>query len=217
MRKLLFFIPIFILIFGCKQPTKFHATSYIRFLSEEKTTDVQFKITEEKAPTTFRKVDELFFNDGAMERSQNNVQGIFYRSEKDGDFPATFSFRFKDNKNQYNTSYKTTPITSLVVKDSIANKLAGMTISWQGEPLSKDELLTIIITDADDLTAEAKIKGATAKASVNIPGAMFSGLKSGKGSVYAIKTSISTIESENLSLDATTDYFSQTVSINIKE
>jgi hypothetical protein len=217
MKKILFFISIIISVCACKQTPKLHTTSYIRYLSQEAQIDVAFSVIDEKDSTKNRKIDDAFFNDGAMERKENKIQGLFYQAIRDGKYPDVFSFRFKDGKKEYTFDLKSSKIEDLAVKDSLAHKLNGLTISWKGEPLGKNEILTALISDSDGEVAEAKIQGATAKPEIQIPGAMFSGLKNGKGTVYVVKTRTETIDNEQLTTDATIDFYSKIINVNLVE
>ncbi len=217
MKKILFFISIILSVCACRQATKLHTVTYIRYLSDEAQMDVMFNVIDEKDSTKNRKIDDAFFNDGAMERKENKVQGLFYQAIRDGKYPDVFSFRFKDAKKEYNFDLKSSKIEELSVKDSLAHRLNGLTINWKGEPLSKNETLTILITDSEGEVAEAKIQGATAKPEIKIPGAMFSGLKNGKGTVAVVKRHTQSVQNEQLTTDATIDFYSKTSNVNITE
>lgn len=215
MKRTLFFISLILCICACKQTTKLHTITYIRYLSDEAQMNVMFRVLDEKDSTKTRKIDDAFFNDGAMERKQNKVQGLFYEAIRDGKYPDVFSFRFKDAKKNYAFDLKASKIEELAAKDSLAHQLNGLTLSWKGEPLSKNETLTILITDSEGEVAEAKIQGATAKTEVQIPGAMFSGLKSGKGTIYVVKTYTKNIDNEQLTTDTSIDFYSKVINVNL--
>ena len=217
MKQLLLFIAIINLSLGCKQAAKPHITSYIRYLSEDLQTDVEFRVLDEKDSTRCKKIDDAFFNDGAMERKENKVQGLFYQAIRNGKYPDAFAFRFKDEKKAYSTSIKAAAIDGLSVKDSLAHKLNGMLIAWKGEPLRKDETLTVLVTDSEETVAEAKIQGATTKTETFVPGAMFSGLKNGKGTVYVVKRRAETVHNEELMIDSVVEFYSKSVKVNLVE
>ena len=217
MKKILLFIVVIGIAWSCEKPTKLHTISYIRYLSQEAQTNVEFKVVDEKDSTKSRKIEDAFFNDGAMERKENKIQGLFYQAIRDGRYPDAFSFRFKDAKKDYNFTLKATQIEGLSVKDSLAHKLNGLTLSWKGDALRKDETLTVLITDSDGEVAEAKIQGATAKSEIAIPGAMFSGLKNGKGTVYVVKRKTESIDNEEFASDNTIEFYSKSVNVNLTE
>ena len=204
-------------MWSCKQSTKLHTTSYVRYLSQEAQTNVEFKVIDEKDSTKSRKIDDAFFNDGAMERKENKIQGLFYQAIRDGKYPDVFSFRFKDAKKEYNFTLKASTIEGLAVKDSLAHKLNGLTLSWKGEALQKNETLTVLMVDSDGEVAEAKIQGATTKAEVAVPGAMFSGLKNGKGTLYVVKRKTETVDNEQIMSDNTIEFYSKSVNVNLTE
>jgi hypothetical protein len=217
MKKILFFISIMLSICACKQTPKLHTISYIRYLSDEAQTDVMFSVIDEKDSTKNRKIEDAFFNDGAMERKENKVQGLFYQAIRDGKYPDVFSFHFKDGKKEYAFDCKASKIEALEVKDSLAHKLKGLTLTWKGEPLAKNETLTALLSDSEGEVAEARIQGATTKSEIQIPGAMFSGLKNGKGTIYIVKTHTEVIDNEQLTTNSTIDFYSKVINVNLVE
>jgi hypothetical protein len=218
MRKILFFSAIFNLILGCQSSPSLQLTSYIRFIAPEKTIKAELSVSELKNPNTTLKIGDAFFNGGAMEKHENKIQGIQYVAERNADFPKDgFFYKFKVGKEEYKATLNDVAIRNLLVVDSLANKKSGMLIRWQGAPLEKNETLTILISDADDTTAEAKIQGATPNSEVKIPGAMFSGLKSGNGNVFVVKRRSEVSTQGNLNINSAIEFYSETVKIKLVE
>jgi hypothetical protein len=218
-KLLSIFFSIFLSIFliHCKRITPFVADCHVRYEIVEQLTTAEIKVAEATAPTVFCKVNDMFFNGGAMSRVENKVAGIVYKAERNGRFPDSFKFAFERDKNNYLTDFKANWIDNPSIKDSVAHKLNGVTLYWEGEPLTKDELLTVLITDSEGTVAEAKIKGATSKKEVTIPGAMFSGLKVGKGEVLVVKTLSTNIANDNWNLSAVVDCYTRPFAVNIIE
>ncbi len=218
MRKILFFSAIFNLILGCQSSPSLQLTSYIRFIAPEKTIKAELSVSNFKNPSTPLKIEDAFFNGGAMEKHENKIQGILYVAERNSDFPKDgFSYRFKIGKEEYKAVLNDVAIRNLLVVDSLANKKSGMVIRWEGTPLQKDETLTVLISDVDDTTAEAKIQGSTPNSEVKIPGAMFSGLKSGNGNVFIVKRRTELSNQGSLSISSTIEFYSETVKIRLVE
>jgi hypothetical protein len=217
MKKFLFIALIFNLTLACNHAPKLKLTSFVRYIAPENAIQADVSIFNEKNPTTAIKVDKLFFNGGAMEKKENKIQGIVYRSERDGKYPTDFSYVFNFEKKDYQATFKASAIKDLVVVDSLAHKKNGIKIRWNGEPLKKDETLTAIISDEEGTSAEAQIQGATQSNEVLIPGAMFSGLKTGKGSVFIVKRRTEFIDNQNLSIESAVEFYSKTVTVDLRE
>ncbi len=217
MRNYLFIALIFNLTLACNQAPKLKMTSFVRYIAPEEAIQADVSIFNEKNPTVPIKVDNLFFNGGAMERKENKIQGIVYRSERDGKYPVDFSYTFNFEKKDYQATLKAAAIKDLMVVDSLAHKKSGIKIRWNGEPLKKDEVLTAVISDEEGTSAEAQIQGATQSNEVSIPGTMFSGLKTGKGSVFIVKRRTEFIDNQNLSIESAIEFYSKTVTVYLRE
>jgi hypothetical protein len=217
MRNLLIFSIFISFLTSCKQPEKLNIEANLRYLSDDKKLDASFKISQLSNLTKSIKIEDAFFNDGAMERKENAIQGIVYQAKRDGKFPDSLALHFKHEQHRYEFKIQSSAIKNLGVRDTLAHKLGEINVFWQGEPLKKDESLTVLISDLDGTLAETKIAGATSKSEVKIPGAMFSGLKNGVGSIYVVKTQIEQIKTKELQGNIVTEFYSEAVKVKIIE
>jgi hypothetical protein len=138
MKKFLFIALIFNLTLACNHAPKLKLTSFIRYIAPEEAIQADVSIFNEKNPTTSIKVDKLFFNGGAMEKKENKIQGIVYRSERDGKYPTDFAYTFNFEKNDYQASVKASPIKDLVIVDSLAHKKNGINSRYYTKQRSFD-------------------------------------------------------------------------------
>jgi hypothetical protein len=163
-------------------------------------------------------VDEVRFNDGAMEHRENNVVGNYYQSEVPGDLPSSgFEYRINHQKKNATIRFNIAGLKSIQIKEQQISKKSGFTLTWDGAALGKNEEMTVTLTDVEGTVAQAVVKGSTAKNEAFIPAAMYSGLKPGSGSFFLVKSIFPVTSSENIVSEAEVGYYTKSASVDITE
>jgi hypothetical protein len=218
MKKLVFLLHI-IALAACQQQPNLRARCYARFMEEDNMLLTKIEIREiGQAEVAAIKVDEVRFNEGAMERRDNNVVGNYYQAEVMGGIPGSgFEYKIKHQKKQATIQFNVSGLKNYGVKDNYISKSSGFTLKWDGAPLSKNEEITVTLTDFEGTVAQAVVKGATAKNEAFIPAVMFSGLKAGNGSYFLVKSIFPLTQNDNIQSEAEVGYYSKSIAIEIKE
>jgi hypothetical protein len=216
MRKLFVFLTIISLI-ACNSEPKWAARCYVRFLEEDNTLQSKIEVRNPgQQEVAALKVDEIRFNDGTMERRDNNVVGHYYQAASYSGYPsAGFEFLIKAAKDKAAIQFNVPPFKGYAARDGNISKTKDFILTWQGQPLTKEETLTVTITDEEGTTAQAVVNGATAAAEARIPSVMYAGLKAGKGSFFLVKTSLPIAKTDNVKADVEVGYYSKNVDIEI--
>ena len=216
MRNLFILLTI-ISLMACNSEPKWTSRCYVRFLEEENRLQTKVEIrTSGQKEVAALKMDEVRFNEGAMEHRDNNVVGHYYQSEGLSGYPTSgFEVKILQGKEDAVIQFDVPPLKGYAIKEHNISKSNGFTLTWDGKPLSKDETLTVTLTDVEGTVAQAVVNGATAAAEARIPNPMYSGLKSGKGSFFLVKTSLPQTKTKNIQAEAEVGYYTKTVEVEI--
>jgi hypothetical protein len=218
MRNLFVTLTI-ISLMACNSEPTWTARCYSRFLEEENKLQTKIEIrTVGQEKVAALQMDEVRFNEGAMEHRDNNVIGHYYQADGFSGYPTSgFEFQIQQAKEKAIIQFDVPELKGYALKEGNVSKSKGFTITWQGKPLSKDEMLTVTLSDIDGTTAQAVVNGATAAAEARIPSAMYSGLKPGKGSFFLVKTSLPKTKTKNINAEAEVGYYTKNVDVEIIE
>ncbi len=206
-------------LMACNSESKWTARCYARFLEDDGKLQTKVEIREiGQKEVAALEMDEVRFNEGAMEHHQNNVVGHYYQSENSSGYPSSgFEFKIKNKKDEAVIQFNAAPLKNFSLKENTISKSKGFTVTWEGVALVKGEDLTITITDIEGTVAQAVVKGATAKNEAIIPSAMYSGLKAGKATYFLVKTSLPVAKIKNIQAEAEVGYYTKTVETDIVE
>ena len=204
-------------IWACNSEPKLKARCYVRFLEEENKLQTKIEVREiNQKEIAALKLDEVRFNEGAMEHHENQVVGNYYQSENTSGYPSSgFEFNVKNGKTEAIIQFESSIIKNPTVKEIKISKSKGFTICWEGKPLVKGEDLTITITDTLGVVAQAIVKGATAKTEAVIPNVMYSGLKTGKAVLFLVKTALPLPKTKDIEATTEVGYYTKPQAIEI--
>lgn len=216
--RLLSILIVIISIIGCKTEPIYRVKCYARYLEEEHKLQTKVEVRNFKQTEVAAiKVNEVRFNDGTMERRDNQVVGHYYQAERSG-YPANgFEYKINNGKENGSVAFKIPAFDKCTLKDLNISKSKGFTITWSGEPLKREEEITVNLVDSLGVTAQAIVKGATAKSEATIPAVMYSGLSLGKASYYLVKTTLPAPTTKNVEAEVELGYYTKTQTVNIVE
>jgi hypothetical protein len=218
MRYLLFVCTI-ICLTACNNEPKWRLKCYARYVEDDSyfETKVEFRAMKQ-AEVAALEMEDVRFNDGAMQHNNNNVVGHYYRARSTS-YPSTFfEYVFTKEKKKNMLQFVPPPaISGMVIKDNSVSKSNGFTLLWTGNSLTKEENLTVTLTDELGITAQVTVNGALPKAEAKIPATMYSGLKPGKVSISVVKTAIPKVIFNNIEADVEVGYYCKTIESTIIE
>ena len=216
MKKIFVFFT-FISLMACNKEPKWSARCYVRFFEEDNKMQSKIEVhdlVEKKAAAI--QLDEVRFNEGAMEHRDNNIVGHYYQADNFSGFPKSgFEFQLLNGKEKAIVQFDASPFQGYAIKENAISKSKGFTVTWNGKALGKEETLTITITDVEGTVAQAIVNGATAAAEARIPSQMYAKLKEGKGTFFLVKTSLPTARTKNVNAEAEVGYYTKTADVEI--
>jgi hypothetical protein len=217
--KKIFVLLTFISLMACNQEPKWSARCYVRFFEEDNKMQSKIEVhglAEKKAAAI--QLDEVRFNEGAMEHRDNNVIGHYYQADNFSGFPKSgFEFQLQQGKEKATVQFDTSPFEGYAIKETSISKSKSFALTWNGKALGKEETLTITITDVEGTVAQAVVNGATAAAEARIPSQMYAKLKEGKGTFFLVKTSLPIARTKNINAQAEVGYYTKTMEVEIIE
>ncbi len=218
MKKCYFLFPLIGLL-ACQHSPEWRARCYARYMEDEGKLMTKIEIREVgQKEVAAIELDEVRFNDGAMEHRENNVVGHYYQSEVPGELPSSgFEYRINHQKEHATIRFNILGLKNIQIKEQQISKTSGFTLTWDGPALGKNEEITVTITDMEGTVAQAVVKGATAKTEAFIPAAMYSGLKPGASSYFLVKTMFPNTENDNISSEAEVGYYSKNYAAEVTE
>lgn len=202
-----------------KTPT-IYATLYVRYIQPDQ---------QIKAEATFYEGDSLktalpkaitggttFQNSGMGNRTLQD-QVIRYGYENTIEYPAQFSFGFKDGAEQpYTHNYSMSPTGDFSIKEAIS-KTRGMTLILEGESLKKGERLVLLFSDAENKAYTVEMRGPTRSKEIPINAKQLEKLPVGKGQLYLVKKKLESVKLEFLDINAAAEYYTHSIDIEVVE
>lgn len=216
-----FICSIFIFILSCQTGTnqneeKISVEYYFRFLEPEQ--QMRAEATFFKGDSTKRRnirVEKVYFQEKAMEARQLKMHGTRYRSEINGSYPQSLSFRFINKKGKTHTHQTAmAPILSFDVKESSENN--EMILSWEGTPLSQEESIVLLFSDKNEVVISHTHEGATPKSSLTFSKEKLKDLANGNGKLYLVKKRLSKDIQKNTLVQTLVEYYTDAITFKIK-
>ena len=118
MKKCYFLLPLLGLL-ACNKGPEWRARCYARYMEDENklVTKIEIRTVGQKEVAAME-VDEVRFNDGAMEHRENNVVGHYYQSEVPGNLPSSgFEYRINHQKKHATIRFNISGLQNVVVKE----------------------------------------------------------------------------------------------------
>lgn len=224
MKYIIFFF-FAISLFACSNDTsnstntdiKQYADYYIRYLAGEK---------QLKAEAVFKKGTNpskaiVSQPEGSIFLNQQKLKGLFmsksnirFQYEGTNQLGKDYVFRFvKDDNTKIDFDAGLNAITNFSIKGA-ASKSKGITINWEGGPLSEREELVVLITDEKNKAATQTFK-ASPNNSVSLGADKLTKLTTGKGFVYMVRKNFGEEKIQDLYIKSAAEYYTDKIDLDI--
>ena len=155
-----------------------------------------------------------------LEMKPRNLQkhGTRYRLDKlNQEAPKSLNFEWVNSK-EHKSSFKTNLSSLSNIKlDSPISKSKGFLVKWEGKPLSQNEEIVFLFTDQQNNGFTEIIKGPTKEAAIEFPVSKTGQFKVGSGLLTLVRKNRQITKTNELTVDITTEFYANSVPIEIKE
>ncbi|MCB9273707.1 MAG: hypothetical protein H6564_06675 [Lewinellaceae bacterium] len=197
------------------------ADLYVRYLQAEE---------ELKATATFFEGDSIetaspkiltggaSFQGSGMEPRPLPGGTVRYTLQRNGDYAASFPFRFKNNNGlQQEYSLSMAPIDTFYIHGAKASKSQGMSAYADGGQLQAGESLVFLFSDAQNQAFSFTLNGPLATTEIKVPPSQLESLKPGPYQLYLVKKKRSTEVKPGLAVLANIEFYTRTVEVEVEE
>jgi hypothetical protein len=199
------------------KPSTF-ANLYVRFLQNENQTEATatFRYGMTPQQTKPLKMEKgVFFHNGNMVERTIPEFGTRYQTYYDGAFSQTYRFQFQDPlKGKTDHIVEMNPISDFSFAGEVS-KSKGATLSWDGLPLSENEVLIFLINDAKNQSSSFELKGNTNTSKINIASKHLSQLELGVAKIYLARKQSQVEQKPNLIILAETEFYTNEKDVTI--
>jgi len=221
---LLFFA---ISLFACSNDTtnstntdiKQYADYYVRYLAGEnqlKAEAVFKKGTDSSKAISVQPEGSIFLNQQKLKSFFLSKKNIRFQYEGDKILGDDYIFRFvKDDNTTIDYDAGLKDIKSFSIS-GIASKSKGITISWEGSPLSDREEIVVLITDEKNKAATQTFQSSPNNA-VTISADKLNKLSTGKGFVYLVRKNFGKEKIQDLNIKSAAEYYTDKIDLEIIE
>ncbi len=219
--KYIFFIGLLFFIGSCaseatsdstvpdKNDQQLYADFFIRFLTTENAlkAEAQFKEGLNKTNAIPKEFPDAVQFDGLdMKLKKIKSQLLRYSSEQRKMYQGKHKFGLTNEGEKYEVSIQMSPIKNFDVEQPLRVG-DGIDISWEGDPLRKNESIVLLFTDKNNKASSYTINGPTNGNNSKVPAAKSPKLESGNGQLYLVKKQEVVGKNNNLDYKSNVEYY----------
>ncbi len=194
---------------------------YVRYLEDDQELKAEaiFKIGDSLQTATAQAIQSVSFENTPMDLKDLGKNGMRYRSKKQGQsFKDKYLFNAQlDAKTSIDYPLSINAVNSFSIKEKQISRSKGVTISWDGAPLVKGELLVVFFVNPDKKPVSFTINGPTNKSEVFLEAKNLNRLKAGEGTLRLIRKVLNRLDEDPLNVESVIEYYTRPINIIITE
>ncbi|MFK8101507.1 MAG: hypothetical protein AB8G15_03235 [Saprospiraceae bacterium] len=194
---------------------------YVRYLEDDQELKAEaiFKIGDSLKTATAQAIQSVSFENTPMTIKDLGKNGIRYRSKKSGQsFKEKYTFNAQlDSKISIDYPLSINTVNSFSIKEKQVRRSKGVTITWDGTPLVKGELLVVFFVNPDKKPVSFTINGPTNKSEVFLEAKNLSRLKAGEGKLRLIRKVLNRLDEAPQNIESVIEYYTRPINIIIAE
>lgn len=192
------------------------ATFYVRYDETDRT---MMATASFKRDTNSVKLPAgLLLNNKALTYSNLPSAGRLYtlKTQSAAYLPKS-SFMFADEKDESNQYVADMPQITGIKTDATIDLKKGLSFTWEGKPLLKEETLVVLVQDGLGATRALNVVGPSETAGVTFLPVQLEGLKPGKGHLDIVrKVDLRQTDAKGAGVTFQMEYYSPSIAVDLK-
>lgn len=159
----------------------------------------------------------LSFQQSAMETKSLSRGVVRYLLQRRSEFIPPFTFAFTgDDGEKVTYNVPMNPVDSFSFRGPVS-KSKGGTLLLKGTPLSAEESLVVLFSDARNQAGSVTIQGPITTQEVFIPATNLAHLQTGAGMVYLVRKIVKIEDTPARYVIASAEYYTPAIDVNLEE